>query len=650
MVLSMKYLVYTACALATLALAAPAPEVSEMVQTATGSSVDSLKKQFGELQLQLKSGMEVTPGVKATIDTMTSLITNEIEPSIIAAHKDDQKVIDLQMKQLADLNADEAVTLSLLQDRATELRSEIAAHNKLVDEWEAASDDYGDAKKKYEDMVLDKTTTCCKKQVAGVLDISDTPPYAVCNYAVNSAAECRASAKAALRAAVQAEFDQGDAKYEGLKTSCANKAVEVRNDHLDMTVKDAHCDGKASAATEKNNGINRDLPQLLEEFTKAKGRYEDTYALLKGKYESEEARVKAQEADRHNEWDSTQEIKCMLEEYKVGGGFNEAALNKCKEGVNHLHLVIVYPAMVPPMVWELAPFEELASAEAFKQVCETPEAADEDADKRCDIPDPNPKPVCSNHHVIGAPLDGGAQPPAPAPADDMCEGQKVPFTLNDGVMFTWASPCSGGCSKPTPKCGWGICSDAQWVHLPRDQMKKDQPCSSKIFDAKYNHCDPGNKLVQHDNGGYDELVFCKNAAAGAGGAPAKCNGQVVPYTKSGGVYFTWASPCSGGCSKATPKCGWGICSNAQWAKLDEPQMKKDKPCSSAIFDKSYKHCDAGNKLVQHENNGYDELVFCYQGQQVLVMSESKIPAAPISEVVTPGHKATLGLDFLLHHD
>jgi hypothetical protein len=49
-------------------------------------------------------------------------------------------------------------------------------------------------------------------------------------------------------------------------------------------------------------------------------------------------------------------------------------------------------------------------------------------------------------------------------------------------------------------------------------------------------------------------------------------------------------------------------------------MKRDKPCSSAIFDQSYGHCDAGNTLVQHENGGYDELVFCYHG--------GAAPAAP----------------------
>merc|ERR1712216_550841 len=80
--------------------------------------------------------------------------------------------------------------------------------------------------------------------------------------------------------------------------------------------------------------------------------------------------------------------------------------------------------------------------------------------------------------------------------------------VHGGVYFTWASPCSGGCSTPTPKCGWGICSNAQWAKIDVNQMKKDKPCSSKIFDAKYNHCDSSNNLVQHNNGGYDELVFC----------------------------------------------------------------------------------------------------------------------------------------------
>jgi len=98
---------------------------------------------------------------------------------------------------------------------------------------------------------------------------------------------------------------------------------------------------------------------------------------------------------------------------------------------------------------------------------------------------------------------------APQKAPEKCKGVDVPYTKGkNGVLFTWASPCSGGCSKATPQCGWGICTPKQWEGLPSEQMKKDKPCSSKIFDQKYGHCDPSNKFVRVEDGSYNELVFC----------------------------------------------------------------------------------------------------------------------------------------------
>jgi len=87
-------------------------------------------------------------------------------------------------------------------------------------------------------------------------------------------------------------------------------------------------------------------------------------------------------------------------------------------------------------------------------------------------------------------------------------------------MFTWASPCSGGCSEACPKCGWGYCSDAQWAHLPESQMRNEKPCSAHIFDPMHNHCDSGGVFRQHSNdghsnGGYDEQVFCFIGGAGS---------------------------------------------------------------------------------------------------------------------------------------
>merc|ERR1719201_61664 len=110
------------------------------------------------------------------------------------------------------------------------------------------------------------------------------------------------------------------------------------------------------------------------------------------------------------------------------------------------------------------------------------------------------------------------------------------------------------------------------------------------------------------------VADAKNAQCGAG-EPDKCKGQVVPATKGdNGVWFTWASPCSGGCSKATPQCGWGICSKEDWKGLPSAQMKQDKPCSSKIFDNKWGHCDPSNKFVRVEDGSYNELVFCYNGK------------------------------------
>jgi hypothetical protein len=110
------------------------------------------------------------------------------------------------------------------------------------------------------------------------------------------------------------------------------------------------------------------------------------------------------------------------------------------------------------------------------------------------------------------------------------------------------------------------------------------------------------------------VADAKNAQCGAG-EPDKCKGQVVPATKGdNGVWFTWASPCSGGCSKATPQCGWGICSKEDWKGLPSAQMKQDKPCSSKIFDNKWGHCDPSNNFVRVEDGSYNELVFCYNGK------------------------------------
>merc|ERR1711934_1266501 len=86
----MMKLIVLAAALTAVAFAAPrstdsfAHEETTLVQTqAYQASINGLKKQFSELQVSLKdqSYMQVTPGVKSTIDKMVKLIESDIEPA-----------------------------------------------------------------------------------------------------------------------------------------------------------------------------------------------------------------------------------------------------------------------------------------------------------------------------------------------------------------------------------------------------------------------------------------------------------------------------------------------------------------------------------------------------------------------------------------
>jgi ABC-type oligopeptide transport system substrate-binding subunit len=83
----MMRLTILALSLAALVSAAPSyVETDALVPETTllgvEDTISNLKDQFAELKAQASSGMEVTPGVKKTIDRMVTMVENEIEPAI----------------------------------------------------------------------------------------------------------------------------------------------------------------------------------------------------------------------------------------------------------------------------------------------------------------------------------------------------------------------------------------------------------------------------------------------------------------------------------------------------------------------------------------------------------------------------------------
>jgi len=519
-------LVVCVALLSAVALSAPsADETETLVQSMSmskiGSSVDSLKHQFHQLEVQLKSGAKATPAVLKVIDEMISMVEDEIEPGIEDAHAGDQDLINALHTLITDFNTEQQGKEDLLQSTAEAIRKDIRTYNGVAVDWDEAGKAYTASIKKYETTVKDKTDTCCDKQQAAVVGIEYTPAYASCDYTAADADKCTAKAIAQVDAAVKSDFAAGLKRYTDLVKGCSTMTTNVANDKADMDKKNRHCDDTEADALARYKDVTGRKAQFDQDWKDASDEYDSGIAKLESNYTKTSARVKDDAADRANEWTSTQEIKCMLRGYQAGGSFDSAQMEICKGKISVAHLQMTYPAIPARVVWDLDPFPPVTDYKPFEVVCHQEEAADESADQKCSIVPTPAEPKCDKDakddgpkwelSPAGAKWAGQDAEPAKPANPDKCNGVVVPATKGDnGVWFTWASPCSGGCSKATPQCGWGICSKEDWKGLPSAQMKKDKPCSSKIFDNKWGHCDPSNKFVRVEDGSYNELVFCYN--------------------------------------------------------------------------------------------------------------------------------------------
>ena len=86
-----------------------------------------------------------------------------------------------------------------------------------------------------------------------------------------------------------------------------------------------------------------------------------------------------------------------------------------------------------------------------------------------------------------------------------------------------------------------------------------------------------------------------------------------------GLYWAWASPCSGLCSQLPDPLpyGWRRATNEEFAagypSFDE--FGQGSICAAHIFDPNHDHCDASQyqngEVVNMDNNGYDETVIVH---------------------------------------
>merc|ERR1712167_405885 len=102
---------------------------SDVARAGATPQVSFLKKQFNELQVQLKAGDKITPSVQETIQKMIDMVSNDIEPTITEAHDADQEELNALMGAVqAHNDFTEAYTAQLLEE-AADLRQKMHEHN-----------------------------------------------------------------------------------------------------------------------------------------------------------------------------------------------------------------------------------------------------------------------------------------------------------------------------------------------------------------------------------------------------------------------------------------------------------------------------------------------------------------------------------------
>jgi len=396
-------LILLAAALSAVAFAAPRNVDSHFVEETAlvqakvyQSSINSLQKQFSELQVSLKSKTyaEVTPGVKDTIDKMTALIESDIEPAIHDAHRSDQELLDTEMQKIQTYTDSIRSQQTILYAKADDIRKWIGEHNDLVGEWRTRAEKFIAARDDWTATHNNKTVTCCAKDNAAVVDVAYLSPYHQCDYKATGADDCIDNALANVKSYVEPYFTDGLNHYLDLVKTCDFLGNLTVTKHQAFQTADEDCDSYEEQTRSKADLIASETAQFESDWANLRDGYRVNITIREDRYNGHEAQVKSDEADRKNEWTSTQTIKCMLVNYKNGGGFDDDSLSTCQGQTGDTTAFnIVYPAMVEQITWNLEPFAPLSEYD-HDQTCHE-EVVQEDP--VCEVAAQKPIPECNNH-------------------------------------------------------------------------------------------------------------------------------------------------------------------------------------------------------------------------------------------------------------
>jgi hypothetical protein len=400
MMMSIK-LVCLAATLSAVAFAAPSTLTSEDMGMRLHEShqVTSLKKQFNELQVQLKSGAEITPAVQETIQKMIDMVTNDIEPTITEAHDADQEELNALMGAVqAHNDFTEAYTAQLLEE-AADLRQKMHEHNDFAEQWRLQGIVYKASIPVYEATFLNRSTVCCRREQVAVVAMEHTPAYYECDFTGPKAEACVADADASVQKYTEEPFRAGQARYTHWHTGCNNEKAQEAKDFANMVKQDKECDRLQANVTARKAYIDTEHHRFMREWHRTTTSYVPIYKKLRHNYTKNEVVSWEREETRRLEWNATQLIKCLLQGYKAGGSFDEDQMKTCEGQITDFHLYLHYPMWVCQLDYNpvLPPWPEVTDTSPWAEDCQSVANPDNTPMETCEIPADEVAPVCSNH-------------------------------------------------------------------------------------------------------------------------------------------------------------------------------------------------------------------------------------------------------------
>jgi len=344
-------------------------------ETATPMPLEALKSQMAEVQAEIHRAGRVTPGVYSTLQKLLSLVTSVVEPAIYDAHGADQLLVLSLHREIMACDATYKRFLAGTQ------RSGHSLLSKMRGEWAATAATAETLKAKFaaclderDVLVRHNNSICCQQHAAcgaayGDCDLVKlSEGFAGCDYKTHTGAECFREAQR-LVAPLEGYFRSQDAKFEALRVECSKFTAATKAKVAECAQLSEAVNAEVGHSNEAAGAVNQGNEQLIASCKAACAGYqqcrdgaEAEYHRIVGPCEGDAysagSCVKGREADRKNEWEATQTIKCMLEAYCAGGHLDEDELEKCKGSISTYQLVITYPVIPETVPCEVPTCED----------------------------------------------------------------------------------------------------------------------------------------------------------------------------------------------------------------------------------------------------------------------------------------------------